>query len=258
MAQAQARRPANSLSAGQTQAPTSASQGPSASNAALSETMLERSAAGGREVDHTTGAEMDAYVQGDEFFNYYIQSSFDGQGNGVDGQIHILDAAAFQARWLEYAMARINPNTGARFTEAEAAAFQANAFVDGQHAYLHVGRGEPGTAIHESMHLFTDPSYLPEMGFNINEGTTEFFTRLLCDRVGVRRGNGYYKQQRRVMEEVVEALPQGHNVLASAYFDGNISRLREAMNQGEGNEQRFETWKAHMNAGNWRSARALF
>ncbi|MED5374413.1 MAG: hypothetical protein VX899_25570 [Myxococcota bacterium] len=219
---------------------------------------LEQGTGRGREVDHTTGAEIDAFIQQDEFFNYYIRSSFDGQGNGADGHVNILSHEQYQARWVQYAMARINPNTSARFTEAEALAYGTNAFVDGTQIFIHQGRGEPATAIHESMHLFTDGSYLREMGFNINEGTTEFFTRLLCSRIGVRRGRGFYADQFRVMEEVVEALPQGHNVLASAYFDGNISRLREAMNEGEGNEQRYEQWKAAMQAGNFRSARALF
>jgi len=254
MAQARARRPSQSHSRGQT-------QGDDAAQAALepqaAHPQMERGA-GGREVDHTTGEEIDAYIQGDEFFYYYIRSSFDREGNGADGHISILDAEAFQARWIQYAMARLNPNTGERFTADEAAAYQANAFVDGDQIVLHANRGEAGTAIHESMHIFTHSSYLPQMGFNINEGTTEFFTRLLCERVGVRRSSVYYREQRRVMEDVVAALPRGHNILASAYFDGDINRLREAMNQGAGNEQRFEQWKAFMQAGDFRSARALF
>ena len=209
---------------------------------------------GGGEVDHTTGEEVDAFVQADEFFNFYIQSSFDADGNGVDGRIAILDDAAFEAEWVAYAMARRNPNTGALFTEAEARAFGVNAFEDNGRIVLHKNRGTPGTAVHESMHLFTHSSYATKMGFNVNEGTTELFTRLLCSRVNIRREHNY-QAQHDAMYAVATGLDRGHNLLASAYFDGRYQALKDAMNAVPG---RFDQWLALMQAGNFSAAAALF
>lgn len=209
---------------------------------------------GGREIDHTTGAEVDAFVRAHDFFNYYIQSSFDRDGNGANGQITILDGDAFDAEWTTYAMARTNPNTGALFTAAEAVAFPVAAFVDNGRIILHARRGNEGTAIHESMHLFTHSTYLREMGFNINEGTTELFTRILCRANSIRR-RGNYQAQYTSLLAVAEGLERGHNLLASAYFDGNYSGLREAMNEVPG---RYEQWKALMAANNFNAAAALF
>ena len=209
---------------------------------------------GGGEVDHTSGEEVDAFVKADDFFNHYIQSSFDSQGNGVDGRISTLDEDAFQAEWVAYAMARSNPNTGARFTEAEARAFGVNAFADSGRIVLHKNRGTPGTAVHESMHLFTHSSYVGTMGFNVNEGTTELFTRLLCSRVGIRRENNY-QAQFNAMSAVVTGLDRGHNLLASAFFDGNYRGLKDAMDTVPG---RYDQWLALMQAGNFSAATALF
>lgn len=209
---------------------------------------------GGGEVDHTTGEEVDAFVQADEFFNYYIQSSFDADGNGADGRIFILDDAAFEAEWVAYAVQRRNPNTGALFTEAEARAFGVNAFEDNGRIVLHKNRGTPGTAVHESMHLFTHSSYSTTMGFNVNEGTTELFTRLLCSRVNIRREHNY-QAQHDAMYAVATGLDRGHNLLAGAYFDGRYQALRDAMNAVPG---RYDQWLALMQAGNFSAAAALF
>ena len=209
---------------------------------------------GGGEVDHTTGEEVDAFVQADDFFYHYIQSSFDSQGNGAKGRISVLDGEAFEAEWITYAMARINPNTRARFTEAEARAFGVNAFEDNGRVVLHKNRGTPGTAVHESMHLFTHSSYARAMGFNVNEGTTELFTRLLCSRVGIRRERNY-QDQFSAMNAVATGLDSGHNLLASAFFDGNYRALKDAMNTVPG---RYDQWLALMQAGNYSAAKALF
>lgn len=209
---------------------------------------------GGGEVDHTTGEEVDAFVQADEFFNYYIQSSFDSDGNGVDGRIAILDDAAFEAEWVAYAVQRRNPNTGALFTEAEARAFGVNAFEDNGRIVLHKNRGTPGTAVHESMHLFTHSSYATTMGFNVNEGTTELFTRLLCSRVNIRREHNY-QAQHDAMYAVATGLDKGHNLLARAYFDGQYKALKDAMNT---EPDRYDNWLALMQAGNFSAAAALF
>lgn len=209
---------------------------------------------GGGNVNHATGAEIDAFIQADDFFNYYIQSSFDREGNGADGRIVVLEGEAFESEWMTYAMARRNPATGELFTEAEARAFGVAAFEDNGRIVLHKRRGNGGTAIHESMHLFTHSSYVRNMGFNINEGTTEVFTRLLCSRVGIRR-NGNYPGQFEAMNAVATGLDRGHNLLASAYFDGNYGPLREAMNAVPG---RFDQFKALMDANNFTAAAALF
>ena len=72
------------------------------------------------------------------------------------------------------AATRMNPATGKIFTEdgARARSKNVNLFADGAEIHLHENRGEPGTAIHESMHLFSNACTV-KMGYNANEGTTE-------------------------------------------------------------------------------------
>ena len=72
-----------------------------------------------------------------------------------------------------------------------------NAFADGTQIHVNERRGEPATTVHESMHLFSADAWLPAVGFNANEGATEYFTKKLCAENKMTRGNFYARSTSR-------------------------------------------------------------
>ena len=189
----------------------------------------EGGAGSGTKVDHTTGEEVDTYLSAHPFLSAYVAEKFDAEGNGANGKVNILDAGAFKDAWVAYATVRTNPDTGSTFTEAEALAWEptVNAYQGDGQIYIHEERGEAGTAIHESVHLFAHSTWVPAVGFNANEGTTEYFTRMVCDEQGITRG-AFYTDQRSSVE--VLAGEVGDAPLASAFFQGDIDGLESEVN----------------------------
>jgi hypothetical protein len=207
-----------------------------------------------RAVDHTTGKEVDTYVKAHDFIKDYVKTKVEG-GTKAEGVVHIHTAAKFKEEWKKYAMARKNPSTGARFTEDEANAWEpkVNAFQGDGEIHIHEDRGEAGTAIHESMHLFADESFLSKLGFNANEGATEFFTRMICEAQKITRGS-FYKKQRKAVDKLVAATSK--TSLADAYFKGSIDGLKTAVD-GAKEEGTFDKWKGYMKRGKYIEANNL-
>jgi hypothetical protein len=199
-----------------------------------------------RAVDHTTGKEVDTYVKSHDVIKDYVKEKIEG-GTKAEGVVHIHTAAKFKEEWKKYAMARKNPSTGAKFTEDEANAWEpkVNAFQGDGEIHIHEDRGEAGTAIHESMHLFADDSFLSKLGFNVNEGATEFFTRMICKAQKIKRGS-FYKKQRKAVDRLVAVTSK--TSLADAYFKGNVDGLKTAVD-GAKEEGTFDKWKGFMKRG---------
>jgi hypothetical protein len=169
--------------------------------------------------------------------------------------VHIEAPADFVESYVRYALTRTNSATGRPFTEEEARerAQRVNAFRDGSEIYINRERGEPGTTIHESMHLFADPSWLSRVKKNVNEGTAELFTKKLCAERGITRGN-FYPDEHGSVRKLADAVTE--NVLAAAYFQGAIAAL-EAAFDGPRGAGTFNTWLGHMIAGRYTDADAL-
>lgn len=203
---------------------------------------------------HLTGQEVDDALDASAFFHDFVQGAR-GRGVQAAGHVHIEAPDDFVAAYVRYAITRTNSATGARFTEDEARARAArvNAFRDGDEIYIHRDRGEAGTTIHESMHLFADAGWLGRVKRNVNEGTAELFTKKLCAERGVTRGN-FYSQQHASVRKLADAV--GENTLAAAYFQGAIGALETAVDaRGAGT---FGTWLGHMIAGRYAEADATW
>jgi hypothetical protein len=207
-----------------------------------------------RVVGHTTGAQVDTYLKASPFIADYVAQKF-ANGIKADGHVHIHTPAAFITAWIAYAMVRTNPDTAAIFTEAEARAWEpnVNAYQEGTEIHIHQDRGEAGTAIHESIHLFADTSYMATLGFNANEGTTEYFTRMICTEQNITRGS-FYVSNRQSIEALVAATSQ--ELVAKAYFNGAIAALRTTVDASKG-AGTFSTWTSHMQAGNYGAANGV-
>lgn len=101
-------------------------------------------------------------------------------------------------------------------------------------AILHADRGTPSTAIHESMHRYAPNDVLDTFGFDLNEGITEYFTRMLTTKNatptkdgGPERSN--YQDNVTFVREMVRILGASkvdqETVLGEIYFEGKTEKL---------------------------------
>ena len=84
-----------------------------------------------------------------------------------------------------------------------------------------------GTAIHEAMHLRASPVFRAKVGENINEGTTELFTRMVIAYAGSNIERGVYPDQTRAMKRIQDI--SGLGALAQWYFSGDRSAVEKAL-----------------------------
>jgi hypothetical protein len=204
-------------------------------------------------VKHKTGFEVDAMLLASSFFKPYIKPKYE-KGIKADGHVNRHDQAAWDVEIAAYLKGKQNPNTGLVFTDDEAVAFgkNVNAFADGRQIHVNERRGEPATTVHESMHLFSHDDWLPAVGFNANEGATEYFTKKLCAENKMTRGNFYPKQHSSV-KKLIEKVGEG--VVADAFFNGDLATLKKrvdgARNFGEAILKAFGSKKIKGRAGTW-------
>jgi hypothetical protein len=177
--------------------------------------------------------------------------------------MHLDDAAAFEAAWVEYAMRSINPDTGQAFAgEDEARAFLkkkgVRAFQDETRGKIHINkeRSNLGTQLHEALHFFSSDKWKTRMGYVANEGVTEYFTRVMGPEVGVERDINSFLQEFTSATHLVEAC--GEPTLAAAYFDGDLSALEQRIDarkpDGKGT---WRQWLRLLEARDFEGANAL-
>ena len=123
----------------------------------------------------------------------------------------------------------------------------ASAFVDvdqpKRHIWLHKDRGDPGTAIHEGMHKYANNEIrnrqrtLYRAGRTpigmLDEGLTEYFTRLITPKLGITRSS--YPNQYKISRRIVRIV--GRSITARAYFDGDFNAFIAAYLRGTGRSQ---------------------
>jgi hypothetical protein len=204
-------------------------------------------------IAHKTGKEVDDALDASPFFAKLVEAKHKA-GTKAEGHVNIHADAAFEEAYVKMAATRTNPDTGKIFTEEEARARSknVNAFADGGEIHVHENRGEPGTTIHESMHLFSG-SYTKKMGYNANEGTTEYFTKKLCAEIKLARGT-FYAAQLASVEKMIALV--GEDVVAAAYFQDKLAELETAFDAKK-EAGAFGKWLVAMKASKYADADAL-
>ena len=209
-------------------------------------------------VGHKTGAEVDTALDASPFFKPLIADGVKA-GKKADGHVHIHDAATFLTKCAAYLTGKTNPNTKAPFTADEAKEFakNVNAYQEGKEIHVHEERGEAATTVHESMHLFENDAWLPKVGFNVNEGATELWTKKLSAELKLTRGN-FYPDQHAAVKKLVEFLG-GDTELANAYFGGKLAELEAAVDAkaGASGAGTFTKWLDYMKTSKYAEAKAL-
>ena len=210
-------------------------------------------------IGHKTGKEIDAYLDASPFFKKLVADAVKA-GKKAEGHVHIWPKAEFLTKCEAYLTGKKNPNTGAVFTEDEVKEFAktVNAFQDDPDIHVNEERGEAATTVHEAMHLFTHGTFLGKVGFNVNEGTTEFFTKKLCaeQTPAIPRGDFYPDQYKSVKKLVAYT---SEDMVAAAYFNGKLAELeaevdRKAGTSGAGT---YAKWVGYMKQSKYAEADAL-
>lgn len=195
-----------------------------------------------------TGREVDFYLNTTPLIQKYIQDKVD-RGIKVEGHLHFLPNEKFEALCFNYLLAGFS--RGAKLPQgkkpikargpagrAREAAKKSRGFQSRSEIYINQEKAEAGTVIHESIHFFQDTNYLKILRANINEGTTEYFTRLICNEHQIMRSEKYPAQYECIKKLVAVC---GEDKLAEAYFHGNISALEMAVNTSQGSAI-FQRW----------------
>lgn len=163
-------------------------------------------------------------------------------GKVAEGKINIVDDAKFRVVYKRY------------FGNLDEYDYT-NAFVErdspegGDLVWVHEEKGNPGTVIHESIHLYSNAAFRTTYGRAPNEGATEYFTRIITDKKKVSRNN--YDEELNGVKALVAATSL--QSLADAYFSGSLAGLEKAAG-----ESKFKVWLTAMKEGRYVDATKAF
>lgn len=139
-------------------------------------------------------------------------------------RLAIRDDAAFERAWDDYC-----DRSGATGSRMQAGL---NGFVDptypgGKMGFVRASKGV-GTAIHEALHQRAHSSFYPgQAGTNVNEGTTEVFTRVVIAYAGKNIERNVYEQEKTAMLRFQGIC--GLKALAKWYFKGDVSDVQKSL-----------------------------
>ena len=128
-----------------------------------------------------------------------------------------------------------------------------NGFVDSsRRVWVHENKGNPGTMVHEAVHKYSDRALI---GYSqpLNEGATEYFTRLVCNGQGINiAGRTNYNNNRNTVEKLVTLV--GEQVVAEAYFDGKVRALKKAYKDAKGDDAEWRKFIRATKNDEWATA----
>lgn len=224
------------------------------------------------DVNHMTGSEADTFIKtamsGVPHLKVYLEEAV-AAGRKGDGFIAVLDDDDWNAVYPE----EFPSEPVGSEDETTTNAFVSN--VKRGPAILNKARGTRSTAIHESMHRYAEDDVNNVWGFDLNEGITEYFTRLISDRNGEPAKNGgperdnYDDNIKFVRRSLLKVLGGDKNaqeiVLAEINFKGKTDLLKEkvlAYLAGKGHDDKkcAQLWKrldGYLRGGDWSKARKI-
>jgi hypothetical protein len=199
-----------------------------------------RQAAGGAEIQapkaRALGNLTDTFVDTTPQIQQYVRKVAEG-GLRVEGHVHIYAPEEFERRFVAYA-------TGAGWTNEKAndEKTNVNGYQDGTEIHIRRNTGVD-TVIHEAVHLHASGAFATAVGRAFNEGATEHFTILICERHGLKR-DPKFGGDRLAAGRVAARL--GVDVLAAAYFRGAVPALEAAFDAAAGGAGKFKKWLKHL------------
>ena len=183
-----------------------------AGNVAVTSVMVQRKA----KVAHTPAAKVPALLAADPLIAPYV-----GTGGGKALKVKVLTRPQLATAYIAYAKKQGIPESQARIDAGLTAAF--TNLETGQ-IYLDRERGDPGTIVHEALHLRSSKAFVQGVHKKVNEGTTELFTRRICEKAGIERTQDEYVPFMDAVEKLVSK--SSLVALALAYFRNDTSQLK--------------------------------
>ena len=181
-----------------------------AGNAAVTSLVVQRKA-----VAHTPAAKVPGLLAAEPLIAPYV-----GKGGGQALKVKVLSRPQLAKAYIAYALKQGIPQEEARGKAGVTAAF--TDLETGQ-IYLDRDRGDPGTIVHEGLHLRSSKAFVQEVHQKINEGTTELFTRRVCEKGGIERTQDDYVPWMKAVEKLVTK--SSIESLAVAYFRNDTTQF---------------------------------
>ena len=214
-------------------------------------------------VEFPTGREVDFYLNATPLIEKYIKDKVD-RGLKIEGNLHFLPNKEFEQQAFKHSLDRFSKGAklpqgkkaikaSGRVSRAREVAKRMKAFQTETYIYINRETAEAGTVIHESLHLFQEYSYAERVRVDANEGTTEYFTRLICAEHQIRRSQKYSAQYECIKKLVAVC---GEDKLAGAYFQGHILALEMAVDASKG-DGTFQMWTEFMDSREFSKANRL-
>lgn len=179
-----------------------------AGNRAVAQLVIQRTP-----VAHTPAKKVPGILAADPLVAGYV-----GKEGGGALTVKVHPRAEFQAAYLAYAKRK-------GVIDAKARVGVTAAFTDVDKGVIHLDRdrGDPGTIVHEALHLRSSKAWIEEEHPKINEGTTELFTRRVCKESKIERSEDSYPEYLGAMEQLVSH--SSVEALAAAYFRNDTKGL---------------------------------
>jgi hypothetical protein len=191
---------------------------------------------------HKTGPEVDALIQ--KHLSKFVERNLEARGR-VTGRVAVLDDADWDIAG--------RANFGADWPTEKVGL---NAYVDRSsdppRVFINKDRGNAGTAIHEGVHFWGSPARpINTASHELNEGVTEYFARKVCSALDPPIARTVYAEQFAIATKMVGVV--GEEVVASAFFDGNLGALKAAFLK----DDRWDNFCTSVEGGHWAAAEVL-
>lgn len=184
---------------------------------------------------HTKPNVADTYIR-DKLSAYVTESA--RKGRKIEGLVAVVGGTDWDAAGIAHYGASVW-NGGKKDA--------INGFVDSHgRVWIERNSGNAGTMIHEGLHKYSDGAFLSQVGFNANEGVTEWFTRKIGKALTPPITRGNYEPNFLVIKKLVELVTEP--VVAAAYFDGKLDELKQAVRD---KSKSWTTFKTEIGSGNW-------
>ncbi len=161
-------------------------------------------------VSHTSALDADAAIQA--HLPAYVSGGVTA-GRQIEGYVAVVDTTNWNIAGEHHYGASVW------------ATKRINGFVDSAgRVWIEQNSGNPGTMVHEAIHKYSSDKLIG-VSQPLNEGVTEYFTRLVCNADGINiTGRANYQNNWTTATKLVTLV--GEAIVAGAYFDGDMKTLK--------------------------------
>jgi hypothetical protein len=185
----------------------------------------------GGTVEHKSGSEVDRLIKKYLGELPHLKDLIDAAvkaGKQADGFIAVLDKENWERVYESEFPSEPIGSTPEKNTNAYTSTKQEQGPI-----ILNKDRGNAGTAVHEGMHRYQNDATNTQLGFNFNEGLTEYFTRRVTSHDDLKIVRDNYKINHQLVSQFLKPCLGSDDVtqetvMAKAYYGGDVATMRKA------------------------------